>query len=118
MGVSKPDFPTVTGEHIFPGDCHPFVDRALFVPVSNNSMALEDAFTEFTRRDWDRDAPDGTISIASLFGGVVPQEIVVESGDVRREYTGPWSTKFGRSSTTLATACSPTPTPNPTAKTA
>ncbi|MFC4436522.1 MULTISPECIES: D-xylose 1-dehydrogenase Gfo6 [Natrialbaceae] len=32
---------------------------------------------------------DGMISIASPFGGVVPQEIVVESGDVRAEYTGP-----------------------------
>ena len=32
---------------------------------------------------------DGTISIASPFGGVVPQEMVVESGDVRMEYTGP-----------------------------
>ncbi|MDJ1431321.1 D-xylose 1-dehydrogenase Gfo6 [Halostagnicola sp. A-GB9-2] len=32
---------------------------------------------------------DGMISIASPFGGVVPQEIVVESGEMRMEYTGP-----------------------------
>lgn len=32
---------------------------------------------------------DGMISIASPFGGVVPQEMVVESGDMRMEYTGP-----------------------------
>ncbi len=32
---------------------------------------------------------DGRISIASPFGGVVPQEMVVESGDIRMEYTGP-----------------------------
>lgn len=32
---------------------------------------------------------DGTISIASPFGGVVPHEMVIESGDVRMEYTGP-----------------------------
>ncbi len=31
---------------------------------------------------------DGRISIASPFGGVVPQEMVVESGDVSMEYTG------------------------------
>ncbi|MBZ6494802.1 D-xylose 1-dehydrogenase Gfo6 [Natrinema longum] len=31
----------------------------------------------------------GMIDIESPFGGVVPQEIVVESGDVRMEYTGP-----------------------------
>ena len=32
---------------------------------------------------------EGMIDIASPFGGVVPQEIVVESGDMRMEYTGP-----------------------------
>ncbi|RQG90959.1 D-xylose 1-dehydrogenase Gfo6 [Natrarchaeobius chitinivorans] len=32
---------------------------------------------------------DGTISIASPFGGVVPHEMVVESGDMCMEYTGP-----------------------------
>ncbi|OVE83939.1 D-xylose 1-dehydrogenase Gfo6 [Natronolimnobius baerhuensis] len=32
---------------------------------------------------------DGIILIASPFGGVVPQEMVVESGDMRMEYTGP-----------------------------
>ena len=32
---------------------------------------------------------DGKVEIASPFGGVVPQEMVVESGDVRMEYTGP-----------------------------
>ncbi len=32
---------------------------------------------------------DGMIDIESPFGGVVPQEMVVESGDVRMEYTGP-----------------------------
>ncbi|MCU4924479.1 Gfo/Idh/MocA family oxidoreductase [Halobacteria archaeon AArc-dxtr1] len=32
---------------------------------------------------------DGMLSIASPFGGVVPQEIVAESGDMRMEYTGP-----------------------------
>ncbi|ELY58961.1 D-xylose 1-dehydrogenase Gfo6 [Natronolimnohabitans innermongolicus] len=32
---------------------------------------------------------DGMIRIKSPFGGVVPQEMVVESGDVRMEYTGP-----------------------------
>ncbi|MWV38368.1 D-xylose 1-dehydrogenase Gfo6 [Natrialba sp. INN-245] len=32
---------------------------------------------------------DGRISIASPFGGVVPHEMVVESGDMRMEYTGP-----------------------------
>ncbi|MXV61748.1 Gfo/Idh/MocA family oxidoreductase [Natronorubrum sp. JWXQ-INN-674] len=32
---------------------------------------------------------DGMVTIASPFGGVVPQEIVVESGDLRMEYTGP-----------------------------
>ncbi|ELY93002.1 glucose-fructose oxidoreductase [Natrialba chahannaoensis JCM 10990] len=32
---------------------------------------------------------DGLISITSPFGGVVPQEMIVESGDVRMEYTGP-----------------------------
>ncbi|MFP8952083.1 D-xylose 1-dehydrogenase Gfo6 [Natrialbaceae archaeon A-arb3/5] len=32
---------------------------------------------------------DGTISISSPFGGVVPHEMVVESGDMRMEYTGP-----------------------------
>ncbi len=32
---------------------------------------------------------NGMISIASPFGGVVPQEIVVESGEMRMEYTGP-----------------------------
>ncbi|WP_394741101.1 D-xylose 1-dehydrogenase Gfo6 [Natronococcus roseus] len=32
---------------------------------------------------------DGMVSISSPFGGVVPQEMVVESGDVRMEYTGP-----------------------------
>ncbi|WP_049922493.1 D-xylose 1-dehydrogenase Gfo6 [Halopiger djelfimassiliensis] len=32
---------------------------------------------------------DGMISVESPFGGVVPQELVVESGDVRMEYTGP-----------------------------
>ncbi|RQG98757.1 D-xylose 1-dehydrogenase Gfo6 [Natrarchaeobius oligotrophus] len=32
---------------------------------------------------------DGMISIASPFGGIVPHEMVVESGDVRMEYTGP-----------------------------
>jgi xylose dehydrogenase (NAD/NADP) len=29
------------------------------------------------------------IAIASPFGGVVPQEIVVESAEMRMEYTGP-----------------------------
>lgn len=32
---------------------------------------------------------DGMIDIESPFGGVVPQEVVVESGDIRMEYTGP-----------------------------
>ncbi|WP_246998072.1 D-xylose 1-dehydrogenase Gfo6 [Halosolutus gelatinilyticus] len=32
---------------------------------------------------------DGMISIASPFGGVVPQEMVIESGDMYMEYTGP-----------------------------
>ncbi|WP_226482586.1 D-xylose 1-dehydrogenase Gfo6 [Natrinema amylolyticum] len=32
---------------------------------------------------------EGMIDIESPFGGVVPQEMVVESGDVRMEYTGP-----------------------------
>ena len=32
---------------------------------------------------------DGMIDIESPFGGVVPQEMTVESGDVRMEYTGP-----------------------------
>ena len=32
---------------------------------------------------------DGMIDIKSPFGGVVPQEMTVESGDVRMEYTGP-----------------------------
>ncbi|SEQ95434.1 D-xylose 1-dehydrogenase Gfo6 [Natrinema salaciae] len=32
---------------------------------------------------------DGKIHIESPFGGVVPHEMVVESGDVRMEYTGP-----------------------------
>ncbi|SEW21239.1 D-xylose 1-dehydrogenase Gfo6 [Natrinema salifodinae] len=32
---------------------------------------------------------EGKIHIESPFGGVVPQEMVVESGDVRMEYTGP-----------------------------
>ncbi|OLZ42049.1 oxidoreductase [Natrinema saccharevitans] len=32
---------------------------------------------------------DGTVNIESPFGGVVPQEMVVESGDVCMEYTGP-----------------------------
>ncbi|WP_049926320.1 D-xylose 1-dehydrogenase Gfo6 [Halopiger goleimassiliensis] len=32
---------------------------------------------------------DGRIAISSPFGGVVPQEMVVESGDLRMEYTGP-----------------------------
>ncbi|EMA41687.1 D-xylose 1-dehydrogenase Gfo6 [Halobiforma nitratireducens] len=32
---------------------------------------------------------DGKVAISSPFGGVVPQEMVVESGDVRSEYTGP-----------------------------
>ncbi|MGQ3412474.1 D-xylose 1-dehydrogenase Gfo6 [Natrinema sp. LN54] len=32
---------------------------------------------------------EGKIHIESPFGGVVPQEMVVESGDVRTEYTGP-----------------------------
>ncbi|NGM68247.1 Gfo/Idh/MocA family oxidoreductase [Natronolimnobius sp. AArcel1] len=32
---------------------------------------------------------DGIILIASPFGGVVPQDMVVESGDMRMEYTGP-----------------------------
>ncbi|WP_408959541.1 D-xylose 1-dehydrogenase Gfo6 [Natrinema sp. 74] len=32
---------------------------------------------------------EGMIDIESPFGGVVPQEIVVESGDMRMEYTGP-----------------------------
>ncbi|MEY7851936.1 D-xylose 1-dehydrogenase Gfo6 [Natrarchaeobius sp. A-rgal3] len=32
---------------------------------------------------------DGRVSIASPFGGVVPHEMVVESGDMRMEYTGP-----------------------------
>lgn len=32
---------------------------------------------------------EGRIAIASPFGGVVPQEMVVESGDLRMEYTGP-----------------------------
>ncbi|QSW97762.1 D-xylose 1-dehydrogenase Gfo6 [Haloterrigena alkaliphila] len=31
----------------------------------------------------------GKIHVESPFGGVVPQEMVVESGDVRMEYTGP-----------------------------
>ncbi|APX97154.1 D-xylose 1-dehydrogenase Gfo6 [Natronorubrum daqingense] len=31
---------------------------------------------------------EGMISIASPFGGVVPQDMVVESGDLRMEYTG------------------------------
>ncbi|WP_306056043.1 D-xylose 1-dehydrogenase Gfo6 [Natronococcus wangiae] len=31
----------------------------------------------------------GMISIASPFGGVVPHEMVIESGDLRMEYTGP-----------------------------
>ncbi|GAB3668097.1 D-xylose 1-dehydrogenase Gfo6 [Halopiger thermotolerans] len=32
---------------------------------------------------------DGKIAISSPFGGVVPQDIVVESGEMRTEYTGP-----------------------------
>ncbi|WP_254767157.1 D-xylose 1-dehydrogenase Gfo6 [Salinilacihabitans rarus] len=32
---------------------------------------------------------EGKIRIASPFGGIVPHEIVAESGDVRTEYTGP-----------------------------
>ncbi|RKD93263.1 D-xylose 1-dehydrogenase Gfo6 [Halopiger aswanensis] len=32
---------------------------------------------------------NGKIAIASPFGGVVPQDIVVESGEMRMEYTGP-----------------------------
>ena len=32
---------------------------------------------------------EGKIHIESPFGGVVPQEMVVESGDIRMEYTGP-----------------------------
>ncbi|NUB90658.1 Gfo/Idh/MocA family oxidoreductase [Haloterrigena sp. SYSU A121-1] len=32
---------------------------------------------------------EGKIHVESPFGGVVPQEMVVESGDVRMEYTGP-----------------------------
>ncbi|MFC6719321.1 D-xylose 1-dehydrogenase Gfo6 [Natrialbaceae archaeon GCM10025810] len=32
---------------------------------------------------------EGKIRIASPFGGIVPHEMVVESGDVRMEYTGP-----------------------------
>ena len=32
---------------------------------------------------------DGKILITSPFGGVVPQEMIVESGDMRTEYTGP-----------------------------
>ncbi|MFP9190396.1 D-xylose 1-dehydrogenase Gfo6 [Natrialbaceae archaeon A-CW1-1] len=32
---------------------------------------------------------DGMISVSSPFGGTVPQEMVVESGDLRMEYTGP-----------------------------
>ncbi|SEH16661.1 xylose dehydrogenase (NAD/NADP) [Natronorubrum sediminis] len=31
---------------------------------------------------------EGMISIASPFGGVVPQDMIVESGDLRMEYTG------------------------------
>ncbi|MDF9747575.1 D-xylose 1-dehydrogenase Gfo6 [Natrinema salsiterrestre] len=32
---------------------------------------------------------EGKVHIESPFGGVVPQEMVVESGDIRMEYTGP-----------------------------
>lgn len=32
---------------------------------------------------------DGMIDIESPFGGVVPQEMVIETGDIRMEYTGP-----------------------------
>ncbi|SFS67202.1 D-xylose 1-dehydrogenase Gfo6 [Halostagnicola kamekurae] len=32
---------------------------------------------------------NGMISVSSPFGGVVPQDIVVESGEMRTEYTGP-----------------------------
>ena len=31
---------------------------------------------------------DGVVSVASPFGGVVPHEMIVESGDMRMEYTG------------------------------
>ncbi len=65
-------------------------DVALLVAFENGATAsLTASFDAHASSRLEVIGTDGRLAIASPFGGVVPQEMVVESGDLRMEYTGP-----------------------------
>ncbi len=63
---------------------------ALLVTFTNGATAsLTASFHAHASSRLELIGTGGRIAISSPFGGVVPQDMIVESGDLRMEYTGP-----------------------------